>query len=100
MTTRSILRGVTAFENSLPGLGGPNPNVGSYICFPSSEDTQLTGTVVSIPLNEPIYALDWHTNWVSIMKRPVFPATPIATDGHTYTWPELNPSILRRMRDL
>jgi hypothetical protein len=122
MSTRTVLRGMTAIETlTRPPTAQPNLPETKYeklICIPSQrtgggERSSLNGCVFRVHPDERIYDLGPRLNWKLFLDQPLFHKhgnlcvdlvsfESLSNDysREFYVWPKLNPRMLQRMRNI
>ncbi|TFK74952.1 hypothetical protein BDN72DRAFT_788105 [Pluteus cervinus] len=89
MTFLYVLRGAASYEGFYPPPLRRGSTRQLYICIPD-------GSVHPLLPGERVYDVGWKANLRKLAHQPFLP--PLV-EHNEYIWPEVNPSILRRIRD-
>jgi len=106
--TWNVFRGQTSLDTYRPSKlrGSPGRPSDILICVPSQDGmpqsairtaTLLISTVYHVIPGERLYDLGWSRNFEQMASQPLFRDSVIGQSG-IYIWPQLNPSILNRIR--
>ncbi|KAG2011662.1 palmitoyltransferase PFA4 [Coprinopsis cinerea AmutBmut pab1-1] len=94
MTLRSILQGTTSYEDLKRSGRVRKGYTAEHVCIPEVGPSERDPLVVPVPPKRRLYDLGRAQNWRLFWRSQFFP-----TVSPVYTWPKLNPDVLREARE-
>ncbi|EFI27369.1 hypothetical protein CC1G_14842 [Coprinopsis cinerea okayama7 len=94
MTLRSILQGTTSYEDLKRSGRVRKGYTAEHVCIPEVGPSERDLLVVPVPPKRRLYDLGRAQNWRLFWRSQFFP-----TVSPVYTWPKLNPDVLREARE-